>query len=82
MGGCRLDASGILSVEKAESVIKRVEEVEVEEPVLEAADVAAGNDTAADDAEPEVDLPIWSFSGMIPLCLCVSCAVPPLCACC
>ena len=51
LDACRVDASGILSVEKAESVIKRIEQVEVEEPVLEAAEAAAGNETATDDAE-------------------------------
>lgn len=47
---CRVDASGIVSVEKAESVIERTEEVEVQEPVLEASEAAA-NDTATDDPE-------------------------------
>lgn len=48
-GRCRVDASGLISVEKAESVIERTEQVEVEEPILEASEAAAGNDTASDD---------------------------------
>ncbi len=51
VGACRVDTSGIVSVEKAESVIERNEEVEVQEPVLEASGAEAANDTAPDQSE-------------------------------